>query len=1201
MYVTMMMMDQMLDLPPLLNGEVPMMHHMINGDASQQVILVQVNPGETFTIRTEDGALQCIQGPAEVPMMSPNGSIPPIHVPPGYVSQVLEDCTGVRRVVVTPHSECYPPSYSPALSPTHHLPPPYMAHPHFIPASHTAYYPPTSPGDVPPPQYYQQRLPPIYPEEIIPVYGMSFLGHEEYCKPQPKKPKERPVERQGMTRVNTPPTSGYKNNTGSTSVPNGYSKSHAGTGGIGGSPGNKRTERRVRGSPKHVDAEQQNTDPDTRKGQDVLPTMDKPQVSKVQSHSALVSWAPLQAGVSSQGGQGDAVPSSCSYELQLTDKGPDGRYSVVYSGGDLERYLTDLRPATDYHVRVSAVHNTVRGPHSEARAFTTHSAPPDTPLPPRLSHRTKSSLTLQWRPPVDNGSKITSYVLEWDEGKKNSVFRECYFGHQRHCKVIRLCPAVGYTFRLAALNDIGTSGFSPEVVFYTTGSASPPQSPTPPRLVQAGTTWVTLDWTRPKGSSQDERITYALEMQEESKGPDFHVVYTGFEQTCSVKSLVRSTQYRFRLIACIAEWRSTPSAVLVCETTPEKPGPPTDPRVSAVTCQSFRVTWEPPQDNGGTTALMYLLEISEGNSEESCWKEVYRGPKREHICDELSPATCYTLRLCTISTAGQSQCSDSLTVCTLRLPPGPCQPPRVVGNVKHKEVSLQWDGPVGEGVEFSLEMLGVEEDSDVKEVYRGAHTECNVGNLRPGATYRFRVRAAQDNGYGPYSESTEVTTAAGPPGQCGAPLITVMSHTCVIVNWETSESSGADISEYRLDWGRDLDSLELIYSGNDTHCEISNLEAATDYCCRLQATNRAGAGPYSELVNCRTPAAAPDAVASLYLLDHAPSDTEPLSPSTCLALAWEEPCSNGAEITSYTIALGDSLISVGRVTHHIVRNLQPDCEYSVQVQAENEIGAGSFSQVLTVRTRPLPPAPPRLECTAVGPQSLKLRWSDSSRTSLNEDTAYVLQIEDRNQRFVAIYRGPSHTFKVQRLSEWSRYNFRIQAVSEAGEGPFSEIYTFSTAKSLPPTLKAPRVAPLDGNACEVSWESVLPMKGDRISYVLQTLGGRDSEYKQVYKGEDTSFQLTGLQWNTDYRLRVCVCRRCSDTSQEMFGSFSPSAYFSPRRSDMVLPMEPGTVSVPGGKAFGLVSSDERFATLIVLGVVALSILTASLLKLFLME
>ncbi|KAL1280328.1 hypothetical protein QQF64_014928 [Cirrhinus molitorella] len=61
----MMMTDQIpLELPPpLLNGEVAMMPHMINvnGDGSQQVILVQVNPGETFTIRAEDGSLQCIQ------------------------------------------------------------------------------------------------------------------------------------------------------------------------------------------------------------------------------------------------------------------------------------------------------------------------------------------------------------------------------------------------------------------------------------------------------------------------------------------------------------------------------------------------------------------------------------------------------------------------------------------------------------------------------------------------------------------------------------------------------------------------------------------------------------------------------------------------------------------------------------------------------------------------------------------------------------------------------------------------------------------------------------------------------------------------------------------------------------------------------------------------------------------------------------
>uniref|UniRef100_A0AAR2IL91 Fibronectin type-III domain-containing protein n=1 Tax=Pygocentrus nattereri TaxID=42514 RepID=A0AAR2IL91_PYGNA len=1082
-----MMTDQMLELPPLLNGEVPMMHHMINGDASQQVILVQVNPGETFTIRREDGTLQCIQGPAEVPMMSPNGSIPPIHVPPGYISQ---DNTGVRRVVVTPHSECYPPSYSPALSPTHHLPPPYMTHPHFIPASHTAYYPPASPGDVPPHQYYQHRLPPIYPEG-------------------------KPAQSCSSSRCRS-----------TTSLePNLLLSFHLLNG-----------------------------------------------VFIIQARSALVSWSRAPVGASGRG-QTDGAPLSCSYELLLADKSCDGKYRVVYSGEELQYTLTDLRPATDYHVRVSAVCNSVKGPHSEARAFTTHSAPPETPLPPRLSHRTKSSLTLQWKPPVDNGSKITNYVLEWDEGKKNSVFRECYFGYQRHFKVMRLCPAVGYTFRVAALNDIGPSGFSPEVVFHTTGSL--PQMPLAPRLLQAGTSWVALEWTRPSGCSPDEAVTYTLEMQDDSKvtvvlGPKLHISVTAL-----------STWRSRTKTGLIAEWRSTPSSVLMCRTSPDKPGPPAAPRVSAVTPHSFCVAWVTSFNS--VVSYRCCAAVSQ-------WEIVYRGPLQEHVCKDLNTATRYSLRLSSNSSGGHSQ---SLLVCTLSLPPGPCRPVTIQGSVKHREVNLQWEGPAHDGDDeslvYSVEMSGSEEESDVMQVYHGAHTECTVGSLLPGATYRFRVRAANDAGYGPFTEFLEVTTAAGPPGQCVVPVISLTSHTCAVVSWE---SSGADISGYRLDWGRDQDSLEMVYSGTETFCEISNLEAAASYCCRLQATNQAGAGPYSDLAWCRMPAAAPEAVVNLYLQEPVsfPAEGETFSPSTCLALAWDEPNSNGQEITCYTIAMGDTVITAGNTTCHVIRNLQPDSEY----RAENAVGAGPFGPSLRVRTRPLPPAPPRLECAAAGPQSLKLRWGDSnSRGPSTDETTFILQMEDRNQRFVPIYRGPSHTFKVQRLSESSRYTFRIQAVSEAGEGPFSDMYSFTTAKSVPPTLKAPRVAQLEGNACEVAWENVPPMRGDRISYVLQVLGGRESEYRQVYKGEDTTFQLFGLQWNTDYRLRVFVCRRCSDTSQELCGSFSPSTHFSPRRSNTTVAVEPGTVSTSTPKAL----TDEQFASLIVLGVASLSIFIAYLLQL----
>lgn len=108
--------------------------------------------------------------------------------------------------------------------------------------------------------------------------------------------------------------------------------------------------------------------------------------------------------------------------------------------------------------------------------------------------------------------------------------------------------------------------------------------------------------------------------------------------------------------------------------------------------------------------------------------------------------------------------------------------------------------------------------------------------------------------------------------------------------------------------------------------------------CPSKAVNQAGAGPHSEQVSFRTPATNPDPVSTLAILDLPTSSESGVSPSTCLHLKWEEPNSNGADITSYVITLEEQTITVESGTCHLVTDLQPDSEYrycdSVQVPAK---------------------------------------------------------------------------------------------------------------------------------------------------------------------------------------------------------------------------------------------------------------------------
>ncbi|XP_069745767.1 fibronectin type-III domain-containing protein 3A isoform X2 [Narcine bancroftii] len=1184
-----------LDAASLLNVDLSLLPPLVNGDGTQ-VILVQVNPGETFTIRREDGQLQCIAGPAQVPMVSPNGSVPPIYVPPGYVSQVIEE-NGVRRVLVLPQQPEFHPGSHPPIHPHPYMPT--FLHPPVLP-HHQMYS--TGPGDVAT-QYVPQHHPPhsYADQESHSTHGRSNYIHRDertskaYDRLQ-KKLKDRQANG-SKEKVSSPSSSPHKGHFVSlTHEQNdqGILETRIGT------EKSKQDEKRE-GTPEKDAKMSADEDANKKMLEALLSSVSKPMVSDIQARTVVLTWAP--PATVNDAAASEPLSEPCSYEVAISSGGKDEKFKVTYVGKDESITLRDLKPATDYKARVQAVCNLIKGNPSELESFRTLCSEPDTPMTPRLINRTKHSLSLQWKATCDNGSKVTNYILEWDEGKGSNEFSQCYLGSQKQFKVTKLSPAVGYRFKLAAKNDLGMSGFSEEVAFYTSGSVPP--TPTGPQLIKAGVTWLSLHWSKPSGTLSDEGICYILEMEDETSGYGFKPKYNGEDLAYTIKNLRRSSTYKFRVIAYNSEGKSNPSEVTEFTTHPDKPGLPSKPSVKGkIHAHNFKVIWDPPKDNGGSVITKYVVEMSEGINGNK-WDVVYSGSAREYVCDHLNPGSTYQLHVYCISKGGQSLVSETLQVQTPAIPPGPCQPPRLVGKARARELQLRWGQPPVIGgsqvTSYKLEM-SASDLNDTKEVYQGPNIECTVSNLLPGRMYNFRLRAANKAGYGPFSEKCEICTAAGCPDQCNAPQVVCKTATCVHVSWTVPGDNGADVTEYRLEWGVVEGIMQICYCGPGLNYEVKGLLPATTYFCRVQALNIAGAGPFSDVVLCMTPASVPAAVGFLQVMDENLLDMPLECPSTCLAIHWEEPCDHGSEITSYSIDFGEKQpIIIDRSTSYVIRNLQPDTTYRLRVQAINSIGPGPFSHTIKTKTKPLPPEPPRIECVAFSHQTLKLKWGEGTAKALASDAIqYVLQMEDKNGRYSTLYRGPCHTYKVQRLNESTCYRFKIQACNEAGEGPYSEVYTFMTTISPPSPLKAPRLEQLKENVCDLIWEPLPAMKGDPIVYSVQAMVGKDSEFKQIYKGPETTFQVSNLQLNCEYRFRVCAIRQCQGTQgfHDLVGPYSATVTLYSQRNETPTSSSKNTTEITNTAQ---TLSDEQCAALILALFAVVSVLIAFIVQYFVIE
>ncbi|ERE65388.1 fibronectin type III domain containing protein 3C1 isoform 2 [Cricetulus griseus] len=493
------------------------------------------------------------------------------------------------------------------------------------------------------------------------------------------------------------------------------------------------------------------------------------------------------------------------------------------------------------------------------------------------------------------------------------------------------------------------------------------------------------------------------------------------------------------------------------------------------------------KDNGSKISS-FLLEWDEGKGEE--FKSCYSGSMKQHKIFKLMASTKYSFRLAAKNNFGFSNFSEIAVFYTSgNTPPAPLPPKLKEAGVY--SLSLEWCAPTNpnpnDTLTYVLEMEEPRSGLGFKPKYNGEDLSCTVRNLQRNTAYKFRI----------------------------------------------PKCNGAEITDYRLQWGQIEDSMHLIYTGPCLRYEVKGLIPATTYFCRVQAVNIVGVGMFGGTGKVTTPGTVPAIVPMLQEVeDKVPAKLS----SSCIAIQWEEPDCHGSPITGYNIEYGDKkILTVDRVTECVLKNLQPNTTY----------------------------------------------------------------------RFSVIYHGPDLTHKVQKLSEYTQYKFKIQACNEAGEGPQSDVYTFTTTKTPPAALKAPKLHPLNNNSCEIKWDSLNPVKGDPIIYCLQVITGKKAE--QIYKGPNTTFCFSNYLANSRYRFKVCAGRQYenSDGVQELWGPYSPSTLFSTYKH------QSGHGKGGGGKGKGNHNDkdekyktemrDDTFVLILMIGFALIAILCAVAIQYFLIN
>ncbi|XP_042142402.1 Down syndrome cell adhesion molecule-like protein Dscam2 [Ixodes scapularis] len=257
--------------------------------------------------------------------------------------------------------------------------------------------------------------------------------------------------------------------------------------------------------------------------------------------------------------------------------------------------------------------------------------------------------------------------------------------------------------------------------------------------------------------------------------------------------------------------------------------------------------------------------------------------------------------------------------------------------------------------------------------------------------------------------------------------------------------------------------------------------------------------------------------------------------SQSVAMAWMQPYSGNLPLTSYVIQYkkdseqwtpdvmsarnSPSDLSV------VVRNLNPVTTYNFRVLAENSLGHGNPSEVVSVITKEEAPSnpPTEIQIEPTSSKSIKIKWkAPPSEERRSPVKGYYLGYKLHRSGEQYVYKtlesarnGEIEEFLLSNLRRNTEYSIRLQAFNSAGSGPASEEIVAKTLEHDPPSPPSIRVQSTTATSVHLVWEPPdIPVNG----YVLHYKEDQNDWVKQHVPGTQQSIVLEQLRCGTRYQL-----------------------------------------------------------------------------------